>query len=201
MPQIDTHLKGGCFSCLGILSSSVSLSFSPPDSSHLLLFLDILKRKNGPPKGVIGYLDSRRALEGFKKAQFVHEILGKASDDSLLLEDFFGPWWKAWFQVQIRSKSGPNQVRAEGFSWVGAGGVGPGGRVPVAPRKVSSIRADFGEGDEDSNFSVFRAPQFTEWPGLRDWIAFPVEILTKLLIHWMPSPLCTENPFFFHWKA
>ena len=26
-----------------------------------------------------------------EKAQFVHEILGKASDDSLLLEDFFGP--------------------------------------------------------------------------------------------------------------
>ena len=35
--------------------------------------------------------------------------------------------------VEIGSKSGPNQVRAEGFSWVGAGGVGPGGRVPVAP--------------------------------------------------------------------
>ena len=42
-------------------------------------------------------------------------------------------------QVEIRSKSGPNQVRAEGFSWVGARGVGPGGRVPVAPRKVSKI--------------------------------------------------------------
>ena len=42
-------------------------------------------------------------------------------------------------QVEIRSKSGPNQVRAEGFSWVGAGGVGPGGRVPVAPRKVSTL--------------------------------------------------------------
>ena len=42
-------------------------------------------------------------------------------------------------QVEIRSKSGPNQVQAEGFSWVGAGGVGPGGRVTVAPRKVSTI--------------------------------------------------------------
>ena len=36
-------------------------------------------------------------------------------------------------QVEIGSKSSPNEVRAEGFSWVGAGGVGPGGRVPVAP--------------------------------------------------------------------
>ena len=42
-------------------------------------------------------------------------------------------------RVEIRSKSGPNQVRAEGFGWVGAGGVGPGGRVPVAPRKVSTL--------------------------------------------------------------
>ena len=42
-------------------------------------------------------------------------------------------------QVEIRSKSGPNQVRAEGRGWVGAGGVGPGGGVPVAPRKVSTL--------------------------------------------------------------
>ena len=27
------------------------------------------------------------------------------------------------------------------------------------------IRPDFWEGDEDSNFSVFRVQQFTEWPG------------------------------------
>ena len=33
-------------------------------------------------------------------------------------------------QVEIRSKSGPNQVRAEGFSWVGAGGVGQVGGGP-----------------------------------------------------------------------
>ena len=47
-------------------------------------------------------------------------------------------------QVEIRSKSGPNQVRAEGFTWVGARGVGargvgPAGRVSVAPRKVSTL--------------------------------------------------------------
>ena len=30
-------------------------------------------------------------------------------------------------QVEIGSKSGPNQVWAEGFGRVGAGGVGPGG--------------------------------------------------------------------------
>ena len=27
------------------------------------------------------------------------------------------------------------------------------------------VRADFREGDEDSNFSVFRVRRFTEWPG------------------------------------
>ena len=36
-------------------------------------------------------------------------------------------------QVEIGSKSGPNQIRAEGFGWVSAGGVDPAGRVPVAP--------------------------------------------------------------------
>ena len=45
MPQTDTHLLGGWFLCLGILSYSVCLSFSPPDSSHLPLLLDILKPK------------------------------------------------------------------------------------------------------------------------------------------------------------
>ena len=36
------------------------------------------------------------------------------------------------------------------------------------PGKVFSrpdVRADFREGDEDSNFSVFRVWRFTEWPG------------------------------------
>ena len=42
-------------------------------------------------------------------------------------------------QVEIGSKSGPNQVRAEGFNWVGSRGVGPAGKGPVAPRKVSII--------------------------------------------------------------
>ena len=45
------------------------------------------------------------------------------------------------------------------------------------------IRADFREGDEDSNFSIFRVRQFTEWPGPLHSIAFSVEILTKPLIH------------------
>ena len=52
------------------------------------------------------------------------------------------------------------------------------------------------EGDEDSNFSLFRVRRFTESPGPLHWIAFPVEILTRPLIHWIPSPLFTENPFF-----
>ena len=44
-------------------------------------------------------------------------------------------------QVEIGSKSGPNpiQVWAEGFERVGAGEVGPGKKVPVAPRKLSTL--------------------------------------------------------------
>ena len=43
-------------------------------------------------------------------------------------------------QVEIGSKSGPKQVWAEGFSWVGARrNIIPGGRVPAAPRKVPSV--------------------------------------------------------------
>ena len=58
------------------------------------------------------------------------------------------------------------------------------------------FRAAFWAGDEDSNFSVFRVRRFSEWPEPLHWIAFPVEILTKPLIHWIASPLFTENPFF-----
>ena len=60
----------------------------------------------------------------------------------------------------------------------------------------SMVGADFRDGDEDSNFSLFRVRRFTESPGPLHWIAFPVEILTKPLIHWIASPLFTENPFF-----
>ena len=51
MPQIDTHLKGGCFSCLGSFSSSFSLSFFSP---WFFIFPSIswhLETQNGPPKG------------------------------------------------------------------------------------------------------------------------------------------------------
>ena len=54
---------------------------------------------------------------------------------------------------------------------------------------------DFWEGDEDSNFSVFRVRRFNEWPEPLHWIAFLVEIPTKPLIHWIASPLFTEEPF------
>ena len=51
-------------------------------------------------------------------------------------------------QVKIGAKSGPSGGILEGFSWVGAGGVGPAGRGPVAPRKVSTLihrlKGDFG---------------------------------------------------------
>ena len=32
------------------------------------------------------------------------------------------------------------------------------------PLVFSEVRADFREGDEDSNFSVFRVRRFSEWP-------------------------------------
>ena len=37
--------------------------------------------------------------------------------------------------------------------------------VIVALFDSPSVRADFREGDEDSNFSVFGVRQFIEWPG------------------------------------
>ena len=49
------------------------------------------------------------------------------------------------------------------------------------------VRADFWEGDEDSNFSVFRVRRFTEWPRPLHRIAFPVE---KAL----PNPSFTDLP-------
>ena len=36
---------------------------------------------------------------------------------------------------------------------------------PSHVEKALSISADCREGDEDSNFSVFRIRGFTEWPG------------------------------------
>ena len=61
---------------------------------------------------------------------------------------------------------------------------------------TSWLRADFREGDEDSNFSISRVRRFTESPRPLHWIAFPVEFLTKPPIHWIASPLFTEKPFF-----
>ena len=56
--------------------------------------------------------------------------------------------------------------------------------------------ADFWEVDLDSNFSNFGVRRFTEWLGPLHWIAFPVEILTKRLIHWIPPPFSLKTPFF-----
>ena len=64
-------------------------------------------------------------------------------------------------------------------------------------RKVEvQLGADFREVDLDSNFSIFGVRRFTEWPGPLHWIAFPVEILTKRLIHWIPAPFSLKTPFF-----
>ena len=69
--------------------------------------------------------------------------------------------------------------------------------------KTRTVRSEpiFREGDEDSNFSVFRVRRFSEWPKPLHWIAFPVEIPTKPPIHWIASPLFTENPLFFSLRS
>ena len=51
-----------------------------------------------------------------------------------------------------------------------------------------------------SNFSIFGVRRFTESPGPLHWIAFPVEILTKPLIHWIPPPSSLKT-LSFHWKV
>ena len=38
------------------------------------------------------------------------------------------------------------------------------GYTVEAPCSYTLLRADFREGDEDSNFSVFRVERFSEWP-------------------------------------
>ena len=68
-------------------------------------------------------------------------------------------------------------------------------------QNLPRARVDFLEGDEDSNFSLFRVRRFTEWTGSLHWIAFPVEILTKPPIHWIAFPLFTETPLFFTEKC
>ena len=59
-------------------------------------------------------------------------------------------------QVDIRSKSGPNQVRAEG---IGAGGVGPPGSGPVAPGKVFTLLVISHKAGEDKGFHQLTPPK------------------------------------------
>ena len=66
--------------------------------------------------------------------------------------------------------------------------------------RLCFLRADCREGDEDSNFSVFRVQQFIEWPRPLHWNAFPVEVQTKPLIHWMPPPSHWKKTFSFSLK-
>ena len=95
-------------------------------------------------------------------------------------------------QVETRSKWGPNQVWAEGFSWVGARGVGPGGRVPVAPRKVSSVgRKSPIQGIPRNSFwgtQMGILGWFSladgEWPKLICWARGR---LSELVKSWLPS--------------
>ena len=67
---------------------------------------------------------------------------------------------------------------------------------------ASWLWQDFREGDEDSNFSVFRVRRFTESPGPLHWIAFPVEILIQdPSFTELPPPFSLKTPFFSHWKV
>ena len=80
----------------------------------------------------------------------------------------------------------------EGYRW---GGVKQ-GRFVIWRFPLVCIGADSWEVDLDSSFSIFGVRRFTEWPGPLHWIAFPVEILTKRLIHWIPPPFSLKTPFF-----
>ena len=66
--------------------------------------------------------------------------------------------------------------------------------------KRKQIRGDFWEGDEDSNFLLFRVRQFTGSPRPLHLIAFPVESLPNLPFTELPPPFSLKNPF-FHWKV
>ena len=67
---------------------------------------------------------------------------------------------------------------------------------PYSP-KPYSVRANFWEGDEDSNFSVFRVRRFTESPEPLHWIAFPVgnPYQTPHSLNCSP-PFSLKTPFF-----
>ena len=60
-----------------------------------------------------------------------------------------------------RVKIGSKSVWAEGLGWVGAGGVGPGGRVPVAPRKVPTLEY-FDVMDMKSRQEKIIPPEFSD---------------------------------------
>ena len=77
--------------------------------------------------------------------------------------------------IQFGSTSGPFRSNSARVGWLPAGlgvlagvcvGSGRGGSVREKNSTTGrpEIRADFQEGDEDSNFSVFRVRWFSEWP-------------------------------------
>ena len=60
-------------------------------------------------------------------------------------------------------------------------------------------KSRFWEGDEDSNFSIFRVRRFSEWLEPLLWIAFPVEALNSSFTK-LPPPFSLKT-FFCHWKV
>ena len=66
---------------------------------------------------------------------------------------------------------------------------------------IKKLRADFQEGDEDSNFSVFRVRRFTEWPEPLHWIAFSVESLPNPWFTELPPPFSLKKIIFFTEKC
>ena len=85
-------------------------------------------------------------------------------------------------QVETGSKSGRNQVQAEGFSWVGAGGVGLAGGVPVAPPESPYVRRQMME--------TFVVPHFMAGCPVNFRYAILFKIITqgRILAVWILAP-------------
>ena len=134
--------------------------------------------------------------------QFFLELEGRESAKNCQRHLHLQPHTGCWPTIHEQTHQSLYPLASDGALWTSSKRAGKnsgvfgtrGGAFYQGQKKV--LRADFREGDEDSNFSVFRVQRFSEWPEPLHWIAFPVEILTKPLIHWIASTLFTEKPLF-----
>ena len=71
------------------------------------------------------------------------------------------------------------------------------GSLPSLARASCAVRADFREGNEDSNSSISDSGGWLNDLESLHWTAFSVEeVLAKPLIHWMPPPFHSKTCFF-----